>query len=102
MDRANATLDKIQADAEKHRETHTQITEKIYERMEDLRAELKEDIQILKKDLETQIEKQNEILNKINDKLQGFDKWRWMIVGMATVAGFIFSKISSFFGITFK
>jgi archaellum component FlaC len=102
MDRANTTLDKIQSDAERHREAHTQITEKIYERMEELRSELKEDIQTLKSDIQSQIESQNKILNKINDKLESFDKWRWMIVGMATVAGFILSKVTTLFGVTIK
>jgi hypothetical protein len=70
--------------------------------MEDLRTELKEDISSLKEDLEKKIAAQNEVLEKINDRLEGLDKWRWIVVGMATVAGIVLSKLSTLLGVTLK
>lgn len=102
MSRANTSLDKLQTSMEKHREESNHNTEKIYDRMEDLRTELKEDIQTLKTDLEKQISTQSELLNKINDKLNGLDKWRWIVVGMATVGGFVASKIFGIFSVIIK
>lgn len=102
MLRANTSLDKLQSSMEKHREESNHNTEKIYDRMEDLRTELKEDIHSLKADLERQITKQNEILTKISDKMDGLDKWRWIVVGMATVAGFVASKLFGLFGVIIK
>jgi chromosome segregation ATPase len=91
--RTHDTLQEIKLGAEKHRETHTQITEKIYGRMEDLRTELKADISQLKSDLERKISAQDEMLKKISDKLDSLDKWRWLVIGMATVGGYVLSKI---------
>jgi uncharacterized protein YlxW (UPF0749 family) len=93
MLRANTTLDKMNTAMEKHREESNHDIGKIYDRMEDFRAELKEDINTLKSDLDKKMETQNQILTKISDKLNDLNKWRWIVVGMATVAGFILSKI---------
>jgi len=93
MLRANTSLDKMNTTMEKHREESNRDIGKIYDRMEDFRAELKEDINTLKTDLEKKIQTQNEILNKISDRLNDLNKWRWIVVGMATVAGYVLSKI---------
>lgn len=93
MLRANTSLDRMNTAMEKHREESNHNTGKIYDRMEDFRTELKDDINTLKVDLEKKIEDQNKILNKISDKLNDLNKWRWIVVGMATVGGYILSKI---------
>lgn len=93
MSRANTSLEKMHDAMEKHREESNHNIGKIYDRMEDFRAELKEDINSLKADLEKKIEAQNEILSKISDRLNDLNKWRWIVVGMATVAGYVLSKI---------
>lgn len=93
MLRANTSLDRMNNAMEKHREESNHNTGKIYDRMEDLRTELKEDINTLKVDLEKKIEDQNKLLTKISDKLNDLNKWRWIVVGMATVGGYILSKI---------
>jgi ElaB/YqjD/DUF883 family membrane-anchored ribosome-binding protein len=95
MARANTSLDRLQAVMEKH-------TEESATRMTSLREELKEDINILKADLEKKIESQNDLLTKISDKLNDLDKWRWVVIGMATVIGFILSKLSAIFGVVLK
>jgi len=102
MERANTSLDKLSAAMDRHREESISSNGKIYDRMEDLRSELKEDIQSLKAELEKQITSQNEILKKIDDKLSGLDKWRWIVVGIATGAGYFFAKFSTLFGVTLK
>ena len=86
MSRANNALEKLQTSMETHRVESSA-------KMDDLRDELKEDISHLKTELEKKIEAQNVVLKKIEDKLDGLDKWRWIVVGMATVAGYILSKI---------
>ncbi len=95
MARANTSLDKLNAVMEKH-------TEESAARMASLREELKEDITTLKKDLDKKIVDQNAILTKISDKLNDLDKWRWVVIGMATVIGFIVSKLSTLFGVVLK
>lgn len=101
MKRANNSLSKMEETAEKHREQHSQITEKIYGRMEDLRTELKTDMNDLKEELKTSLEdhmeKQNEVFNRIETKLNELDKWRWIVVGIAAAVGFIVSKVLGFF-----
>ena len=99
MKRANNALSKIEENSEKHREQHSQITEKIYDRMEEVRAEFKNDIADLKESFEEKIAAQNEILNQINSKLNDLDKWRWLVIGGAAVIGFIISKIVGVFSI---
>lgn len=86
MSRANTALERLQTSMETHRVESTQ-------KMDDLRDELKEDLQQVKIELEKKIEAQNVVLKKIEDKLDGLDKWRWIVVGMSTVAGYIISKI---------
>lgn len=102
MARANAALVKIEQSSEKYREQHAEITDKIYDRMDDMKTEFREELVALKKELETQIAAQNEILKKISDRLDGLDKWRWIVVGFATAAGYVISKLSAVFGITLK
>ena len=110
MDRMSDTLAKIDAEAEKHREAHSTITDKIYTRIEDtraelkkdmtdLRSELKKDIETLKDSVEDKMAEQNDILQKISTKLDDLDKWRWIVVGIAAAIGYIISKLGNFFGI---
>ena len=100
LKRNYASLEKMQDSLEKHREESTQSNNRVYDRMEDLRQELKEDLLTLKKQLDEQINAQNDILNKIDTKLNDIDKWRWIVVGAATIVGFIVSQITSVFGWT--
>lgn len=102
MARANASLTKIEQSSEKYREHHAEITDKIYDRMDDMRNEFKDEMANLKKELEAQIAAQNEMLKKISDRLDGLDKWRWIVVGFATAAGYLFSKVSTILGIQIK
>ena len=106
MQRANSSLVKLDRDAEKHREAHAQITDKIYTRIEDtrielkedmseLRTELKQDIETLKTSFETKFEEQSKVLDKISNKLDDLDKWRWIVMGIAAAAGFILSRLLS-------
>jgi len=94
----NSSLIEIKSSAEKHREAHNQVTEKIYNRMDDLREEVKSDINKLKLDFDLSINKQNEILADIHSKILDLDKWRWIVVGAAGILGFILSKLTNFFG----
>lgn len=102
MKRANSSLQKIEESSEKHREQHSQITGKIYDRIEETRSEFKADIADLRKTFEEQIKSQNEILNEIHSKLNDLDKWRWIVVGAATIIGFIISKIAGIFSYGIK
>lgn len=102
MARANAALVKIEQSSEKYREHHAEITDKIYDRMDDMREEFRDELIKLKKELETQITAQNEILKKISDRLDGLDKWRWIVVGFATAAGYLISKFTTVFGLPLK
>ena len=47
MSRTEQTIAKMDSNAEKHREEHSKITEKMYGRMENLREEVKSDIKEL-------------------------------------------------------
>ena len=61
----------------------------VKQQFDKLIADLKKQIE----ELEKKIEAQNIVLKKIEEKLDSLDKWRWIVVGMATVAGYILSKI---------
>lgn len=96
---ANNALAEMAKTAEKNREAHTQITERLYDRMEEVRSEFKTDIAELKKSFEDKIEAQNQILNQIHSKLNDLDKWRWIVIGAATAIGAIISRIIGLFSI---
>lgn len=102
MKRANNSLLKMEESAEKHRENHSQITEKIYDRMEEVRAEFKTDMEALKTSFEKQLQTQNELLNQIHIKLNDLDKWRWIVVGISMTVGVVISKIIGIFSYTLK
>lgn len=102
MKRANNALLKMEENAEKHRENHSQITERIYDRMEEVRSELKTEMAELKKSFEEQLKTQNELLTQINTKLNDLDKWRWIVVGIATAIGFVLSKLTGLFDLHLK
>lgn len=111
MTRTQQTLIKMDHNADKHREEHSKITDKIYGRMETMQSEVKSDIKELhdvfseelknhREEIDRKIIEQNDLLKKINDRLDGLDKWRWMIVGASAVVGYLLSKLSTLFGVT--
>lgn len=100
LTRTRESIEKLESSMERHREESSSSTGRIYVRMEDLRQEIKEDILNLETKFTDQIDKQNEMLSKIDNKLSDIDKWRWLVIGAATLLGFIITQLASVFGWT--
>jgi len=100
LKRNYASLEKMQDSLEKHREESSQSNNRVYGRMEELRQEIKQDLQSLDSRFTDQIDKQNETLNRIDSNLSDIDKWRWLVIGAATILGFIMTQLASIFGWT--
>jgi C-terminal processing protease CtpA/Prc len=108
MSNAQSTLDNIEGEAREHRRNHTAQTQEINTKMESLRKELKDDLSTVKNELKKAINEeiklidaqfflQNKTLEKIENKLDGLDKWRWIVVGFATAIGFVIAEFTKFY-----
>jgi len=100
LTRTRESIEKLEDTMSKHREESSTSTDRIYDRMEELRQEIKQDLQGLDSRFTDQIDKQNETLNRIDSKLSDIDKWRWLVIGAATILGFIITQLASIFGWT--
>lgn len=108
MSNVQDTLKVIEGEAREHRRNHTAQTQEINTKMESLRKELKDDLSGVKEELKKAINeeikiingefyKQNKTLEKIETKLDGLDKWRWVVVGFAAAIGFVIAEFSKIY-----
>lgn len=108
MSNVQDTLKVIEDEARDHRRNHTAQTQEINTKMESLRKELKDDLSGVKEELKKAINeeikiingefsKQNKTLEKIETKLDGLDKWRWVVVGFAAAIGFVIAEFSKIY-----
>lgn len=109
------SLDRVIAVHENRLEYHDQIDKELFTLIEDRRKEAKEQYELLHKrmgsmkdDLEESIEdsikemlsdikemkgKDAEHHKEVSDRLTRLEMWKWYVIGMATLAGFLFSLL---------
>jgi len=114
------SLDRVIAVHENRLEYHDQIDKELFTLVEDRRKESKEQYEVLHKrlgsmrdDLESSIEasmkemlqdikemkeKDAEHHKEVSDRLTKLEMWKWYVIGMATVAGFVFAGLAEYIG----
>ena len=112
------SLDRVIAVHESRLEYHEEVDKELFSLIEDRRKEAKEQYEVLHKrigdmreDLEDSLETSiKEMMQEIKDMKQKGDEhhkdvaerltklemWKWYVIGMATLAGFIFSMLPDF------
>lgn len=90
----STSVDKMLAVHEMRLENQEQQREILHQRISDLKRDITDEFRLLRDENRKQHAEVNERLSKL-------EKWRWLVVGMATAVGFLVAqmgKISEFFG----
>lgn len=112
------SLDRVIAVHESRLEYHEEVDKELFSLIEDRRKEAKEQYEVLHKrigdmredfedNLETSIkemmqeikdmkQKGDEHHKDVAERLTKLEMWKWYVIGMATLAGFIFSMLPDF------
>ena len=89
----STSVDKMLAVHEMRLENQEQQREILHQRISDLKRDMTDEFRMLRDENRKQHAEVNERLSKL-------EKWRWLVVGMATAVGFLVAqmgKISEFF-----
>lgn len=89
----STSVDKMLAVHENRLENQEQQREILHQRISDLKRDITDEFRMLRDENRKQHAEVNERLSKL-------EKWRWLVVGMATAVGFLVAqmgKISEFF-----
>lgn len=86
------SMDKMLAVHEQRLEQQEKQNDVIHTRINDFKKEVMEEIKELRVENTTQHK-------STNDRLDKLEKWRWFVVGVATVLGFILAQMSNIKGI---
>ena len=89
----STSVDKMLAVHEMRLENQEQQREILHQRISDLKRDITDELRLLRDENRKQHAEVNERLSKL-------EKWRWLVVGMATAVGFLVAqmgKISEFF-----
>ena len=89
----STSVDKMLAVHENRLENQEQQREILHQRISDLKRDITDEFSLLRDENRKQHAEVNERLSKL-------EKWRWLVVGMATAVGFLVAqmgKISEFF-----
>ena len=65
-----------------------QQREIIHQRITDMKKEMSDDFRALREENTRQH-------NEVSERLSRLEKWRWFVVGVATVIGFLFAQLSN-------
>ena len=90
----STSVDKMLAVHEMRLENQEQQREILHQRISDLKRDITAEFRLLRDENRKQH-------NEVNERLSKLEKWRWFVVGMATVVGFLVAqagKISDLFG----
>ena len=93
----STSVDKMLAVHENRLENQEQQREILHQRISDLKRDITDEFRMLRDENRKQHAEVNERLSKL-------EKWRWLVVGMATAVGFLVAqmgKISEFFCYTY-
>jgi len=89
----STSVDKMLAVHEMRLENQEQQREILHQRISDLKRDITDEFRLMRDENRKQHAEVNERLSKL-------EKWRWLVVGMATAVGFLVAqmgKISEFF-----
>ena len=84
----SVTVDKMLAVHETRLQNNEQQREILHQRISDMKKEITEEFKSLKEENRKQHSQTNERLEKL-------ERWRWFVVGVATVIGFSLAKMES-------
>ena len=85
----STSVDKMLAVHEMRLENQEQQREILHTRISDLKRDITDEFRLLRDENRKQHV-------EVNDRLSKLEKWRWFVVGIATVIGFIVAKIIDF------
>ena len=84
----SVTVDKMLAVHETRLQNNEQQREILHQRISDMKKEITEEFKSLKEENRKQHSQTNERLEKL-------ERWRWFVVGVATVIGFLFAQLGN-------
>ena len=84
----SASVDKMLAVHETRLAAQEQQREIIHQRITDMKKERSDDFRALREENTRQH-------NEVSERLSRLEKWRWFVVGVATVIGFLFAQLSN-------
>ena len=84
----SASVDKMLAVHETRLAAQEQQREIIHQRITDMKKEMSDDFRALREENTRQH-------NEVSERLSRLEKWRWFVVGVATVIGFLFAQLSN-------
>ena len=84
----SASVDKMLAVHETRLVQQEQQREIIHQRITDMKKEMSDDFRALREENTRQH-------NEVSERLSRLEKWRWFVVGGATVIGFLFAQLSN-------
>jgi len=85
----STSVDKMLAVHETRLENQEQQREILHERISAMKRDITDEFRLLRDENRKQHV-------EVNDRLSKLEKWRWFVVGIATVIGFIVAKIIDF------
>lgn len=88
------TLSKVQKLMEDRRNETNEDLREVYQKIQDTESKIMSEIKAMRAEMNTA---RSSEVDKINAKLENLDKWRWQMMGGATVVGFLISKIAQHF-----
>ena len=89
----STSVDRMLAVHEVRLENQEQQREILHQRISDMKRDITDEFRALRDENRKQH-------NEVNERLSKLEKWRWLVVGMATAVGFLVAqmgKISEFF-----
>ena len=84
----SASVDKMLAVHETRLVQQEQQREIIHQRITDMKKEISDDFRALR-------EENTKQHNEVSERLSRLEKWRWFVVGVATVIGFLFAQLKN-------
>lgn len=84
----SVTVDKMLAVHETRLQNNEQQREILHQRISDMKKEITEEFKSLKEENRKQH-------SQTNDRLEKLERWRWFVVGVATVIGFSLAQMES-------
>ena len=88
LSEVSVTVDKMLAVHETRLQNNEQQREILHQRISDMKKEITEEFKSLKEENRKQH-------SQTNDRLEKLERWRWFVVGVATVIGFSLAQMES-------
>jgi hypothetical protein len=82
----STSVDKMLAVHEMRLENQEQQREILHQRISDLKRDITSEFRLLRDENRKQH-------NEVNERLSKLEKWRWLVIGMATAVGFLVAQM---------